>query len=599
MNGGLGMNFWMALERSRFCIFAILVSTLAAFCLFGCKVEELNHRSAFIAGNGKKIDPDADAEGSEGTQGNLNLLSNSEAINFLKRNCQSCHGIDKNGNHGPNYSSWPMSESELSVDALEVSFFAPIVYQALANKLLDSPPSYPQAMPPGSGKATGEQAKSFMQMLAWFQVNLPLVVAEAEDVYGHSVDDKVSQEVKFICSEPITLRRFLNRFTNSAFDRLPTKDEIAMYSSKELNDPVTQAQRKALSAKLWNDGNWRNEFERIGLLKLARAIGGAPALNPVGHLTKPIVDDLKLEFFRLLLAGYKDTDYSEVFKKNVAYVTSRTAPLYDCSFDSLEPIPGDDHWRECQLELPRSGYFTSVGFLASRPQSFLDETNNYGRVASLYFTLTGEGFRAATNGPAGSGEVNPLPDCLETIDNRAVTGAPRGSAAVPLFGNNCQGCHISRNLAAGSVLFRDFSPDGRIYTPDNIEVISPDALSVATSEEWTYKDLDSNNERRVTKDFLKRLLTVDKKACSVSFNPSEDPKVHTTVNDLATFLMSNKKRLARGFMRHAQRAFLNAEGVNFDLVYQAVNHVDNNKLVSVKDLITLYFESETFACKVK
>ena len=40
--------------------------------------------------------------------------------------------------------------------------------------------------------------------------------------------------------------------------------------------------------------------------------------------------------------------------------TPRTAPLYGCTVDS--------GWKACELKAPRGGFFTTVGFLSSRPQ---------------------------------------------------------------------------------------------------------------------------------------------------------------------------------------------------------------------------------------
>jgi len=529
-------------------------------------------------------------------------LKTSEVMKFLKEKCSACHGQDENGKKGTHFSSWPMPDDSLTLRNFEVSIFAPMVYAALVNKLATKPSQSPQAMPPSD--LDDDEIISVRGILAWFTINLPFVVAEAEQTFGLVSDEnRDANIIKFRCTNPVTGRKLINRLTNALFDRQPLPAEIALFDEDELNEPVSKSIRKKIVANLRKDA-WKNEFISSGLRKLADSIGGAPAIlygqtfDPDETKNRKIVDEIKLEFYLLLREYYDKFEYKEFFTTNNVMVSDLTAKYYAGCEDKSKP----NAYVACEAGSSRDGFFTTLGFLNSKPSSFLRENNNYGRMAMMYFTLMGQTFTAAFDEDAG-GDVRPLPDCLGTEDLRHKGGAPRGAAAIPAFGNLCQSCHISRNMAAGSVLFRKYSMNGEIYTPSNLSLLEPIdyAEAIGTDEvptDWTNlanvdDDLDGGDA--LTAKMLEDLLTMEPKTCVVPANKNLDPIAVKTPGDIAGYLLENERALVRGFIRHAHRTFSRSQEVNFDLVYTAIqSYEDGNK--KLPDLLESYFLSETFAC---
>jgi hypothetical protein len=250
-------------------------------------------------------------------------------------------------------------------------------------------------------------------------------------------------------------------------------------------------------------------------------------------------------------------------------------------------------WASCPLVAPRGGFFTSVGFLASKQQSFLEENNNHGRTASVYFTLYGEGLLAATDGPNG-GEIAPLPTCLDATDVRMYQSAPRGSAAIPNFGRVCQSCHISRHMAAGSVLFRPFSKRGNVYQVGTFGTGSmpdKDLFDAAIDPKWTM----GLNGPAVSQNTLATLLAGPAKAC-VSTGPAASYVNVASVADFAAQLSKNQSAIARGFMRHANRAFSNLPSITLELGLRGVQAFQSQH--RTPDLVKAYFLSDSFSCEV-
>jgi hypothetical protein len=544
---------------------------------------------------GPKKDP------ANGAAENTIVLDEVGVMTFLADACTSCHGEADDGTKAPNYSSWPLTKDALSQESFETSIYAPLVYAALFNKISDTPTTTPSQMPLGSLDATA--TAKVRGVIGWFNVTLPFVVAEAEQVYGIKSTSKAGKTtLQFTCKNPVTSRVFLNRVTAALFDRPPTANERdALFNDVDLGKPVTREQRAKVVAMLRSPA-WKSEFvEGSGLRKLASAIGGGPAIDADSPaLPAGAAQDLKEEFYQLLHEHYDDWAYEDYLETDKVMVSSTTAPLYGCA-----TTPAAGNWEECVQKAPRGGFFTTLGYLNSKPSSFLKENNNYGRVSAMYLTVMGQGFRAATDGPAGT-EIAPLPACLETTDTRTLEGAARGTAAVPAFGNICQSCHISRNLANGAVLFRPFGTNGQIYDPATLGdngTLDKTLFDAAVLPGWQYVSSPGESidfAQPVTQPWLKDLLSASLqktsiKACAVTGRSDKPTVPLKTVADLAGYIMQNKSALVRGFVRHAHRAYSVSQTVNFDLVYAAIEAYAAGKN-KVPDLLEAYFESETFAC---
>ena len=385
--------------------------------------------------------------------------------------------------------------------------------------------------------------------------------------------------------------------TLGLFDRYPTPAETAGYSESELSAPVNRIQREAIVAKL--DADWKLEVLTTSMKKLANVIGGAPTIGNVAGITAPQQADLKEEFYRLILGNYDTVNYADLFRSNTVMVSSNTASLYGCT------APAAGTWAPCQLVPPRKTFFTTRAFLASRPSSFLIENNNYGRVALIFFTLYGEKLFAATAGPTG--DAISLPSCLEGDDMRAIGGAPRGSAAVALYGAVCQGCHVARGLAAGSVLFRPFSLNGSIY-----DLATMATASNPDKEQWdTFFDRPNPAKptetlvspwaigtTKLTPAFMTGLLaasTAAPKSCVATGNKAAPYAAVADIAQLVEEYLKNTTSFSRGFTRHAQRAFMNQSAVTLEMSVKASAAYEAGKQ-KLPDLMKGYFLSDTLTC---
>lgn len=518
-----------------------------------------------------------------------NALSDAQVQTFLKSKCASCHENSKDVK-APFARIWALPDAMTS-SSLASDPYAPNFYMALANKLSTKPLQYPAQMPQGS--ISDDDTKMIQGILHWVQKAAPNVVTDSYQKYGIPNETPANLSLSFQCQAPVTLRSFLFRFTMSAFDRSPKPEEIALFPAEQLDKAVTIDQRKKLVARLSNES--KDEFLDIGLKKFAYMVGGAPAIKATDSLDDATLSDLKQEFYQLLRKHYDEWAYKQYFTSETVMVSNHTAPMYGC-------FVSDDKWQECTMRRPRSGFFTTLGYLNSKRSSFLIENNNYGRVAMIYYTLFGESLKAATNGPKGDGTVPALPSCLEQMDFRRYKDAPRGTAAVPSFGTTCQGCHLSRNLAAGSILFRPFSLTGLIYDPSSFDQVDPNEFNGATSADWTRpvqentdKDSNSSTTKQVDKAFLKALLDNPIQTCVAPSDQSKPYIPVTYVKDLVSQLMQNEDLLARGFAVHAQRSYLNSSQPNLDVVYDLTDLYRNSKN-KLPDMFNSFFMAESFSC---
>lgn len=593
-----------------------LVLVLAASVAWvGCD-ETLSEESLRVDAGGDASEPVEAAPDAASLPPGVNpqapyAYDDATATQWLASRCAACHGVDAEGVMAPAYSSWGMS-AEFSVGnvaaaiaELQTSSMTPTVYQTIYNSLGSG--TVPSPMPPtadGSPPApSAEERLQIARILGWLYTVSPMAVAEAEARYGSPrLQDLPSASFDFHCATPASRRRFLSNFTYAAFDRPPTPAEVEALGP-DPDAPVSKEERLAIVGTLRTIR--KDEFLGTGLRKLARYIGGAGGIEiPNGDdqrgLSAAQVSDLKDELYALYRRHYDETAYDDFFRSQNVAVTANTAPLYGCVFDPDNATSG---WSECAMPASRKGFFTTLGFLGSKPSSFLEGNNNYGRVASMYFTIFGETLRPDTAGPTG-GEPKALPECLEQDDLRYMNGGPIGSAAVATFGAICQTCHVSRAMAAGSVLFRRFSQRGLEYTADMFAEGATPAFDGPSFETATAPDTWAHGAGATLtpaelRQRLASLLTGSvsaPNACIPTGRPDAPTVSVSSVDAFADYyLRLSDAGVARAFGRHANRAFANSNQITFELA-QELGAVYTNNQRTLPDLVETYFASETFAC---
>ena len=114
-----------------------------------------------------------------------------------------------------------MAKNRLEKEDLEVSSLSATVYQSLFHKILPNAPSTPVAMP--KMDLNDELELNIKKVLKWFHTQTPIIVSEAQSLYGNINDDEQSEiEFTFECKEKVSSINFLNRFFLAAFNRAPT-----------------------------------------------------------------------------------------------------------------------------------------------------------------------------------------------------------------------------------------------------------------------------------------------------------------------------------------------------------------------------------------
>ncbi len=522
------------------------------------------------------------------------------AFAWLNQECAGCHGVDASGDPAINASFWAMPAT-MTRTFLESSTDTADVYQTLMYRYLAQSGTQPVAMPPLAATYDAAHDADLARAIAWMRATLPLAVFDAEALYeGVTIAPQRVQDalttLDFQCASTSTLRRFLANFTLAAYGREPLATELAEWPAAALDQPVTPAQRASIVADL---GTPRGSvaFQANGLSNLATAIGGAPGVTPKGAVTSAVATDLASEFYQLMVANAGSWPYARFFQDDTVMVTAITAPLYGAS--CTPPAKGTT-WSACTLEAPRHGFFTTLGFLNAKPSSFLQTNNNYGRVAYLYFTLYGGMPKAATSGPTGT-DTPPSPGCLEATDQRSLVGASFGTAAVPEVGTLCQGCHLRKGMAAGSVLFRPFSQTGMVYDPAQLAMgsdLAGDDPTLLTEAENAVYGAPGAATQAVTPAFLVSLLNASTNApqsCLTTGNPTTPTATFQKIGDFADYLASNTIALATGFTSHANRAFSNSDQPTAEMILR-VYSVMSNPDHTVDQLVSAYFGSDSFAC---
>jgi len=246
------------------------------------------------------------------------------------------------------------------------------------------------------------------------------------------------------------------------------------------------------------------------------------------------------------------------------------------------------------------------------------ENNNYGRVAAMNEVLKGEPLRPNTSGETGE-TINPLPKCLVSADNRVLlqgdSYAPRGTVTVPASGNFCQGCHIRRNLAAGSIAFRPFGPIGELITYSKVTDLADTTSTELSSHERTLRSLildsfrsdlwgilgDDGSVNSFTIGKFAEFLNIgtgrgQEKGCIVD-GINDEPKNVTVVADLVDHILSDELVLPRGLARIIPRALSNKNSTNPEVITAVTDSwtKSNGNLTSA---IQAYFATDTYACQL-
>jgi hypothetical protein len=547
------------------------------------------------AGDGKAVETSEgkatvrEVEASPVAKVEIPAASNQEVFDFLVKNCDGCHG-DKQ-----TFSSfWPMDPSKWTVaklpEILAVDQFAPNVYQALLNKSHNLTSSEPAPMPPGDlEKNVSDQIP---HVLKWFEKNVGSAVSETFLRYPTALHptDVPKTVFQFKCIKPSTVRSYVRRVVNDAFDREPTDSELSEFGTLDI--PVTKEHRTKISERL-SKLEWKNEFREKGLKKFASKLVGAADIGALGNISDEVALDLREEFYNLLKEKYDEWSFKDFLLSNNVMVSANTAQLYDCE------APARGSWRSCEMKAPRGSYFTTYGFLLSKPNSFLLSKNNYGRVGLMHFMVAGDVFRAATDGPAGE-TVKDLPACFKTQDYRGEKAgdkiAPFGSAKIPASGNICQSCHISRHLAVGSMVFRPFGLTGDLMSKFTLTLDSPGVREAIEANKVNQKERNGVDVP-VDVEFLRGLLDLsqpEEQACIPGTNGGKDV-ILTSVKAMAEHKIGDGRVLGQGLARHLPRAFSNLATTNQELLYSIGDAYDKGK-GKLEPVVQAYFSSETFAC---
>jgi hypothetical protein len=529
-------------------------------------------------------------------------LTGEEAVTFLSDKCLYCHGVGKDY-----YSFWPqpegMNEKNLAVDPFRLAVYQSIYNMARAFQPNGQPSPMPTEIQDDAAREVGKK------MISWIRKELPEIAFAADTKYGNSDSPINGIKFNFTCSTPLTVRQYLRKFTNDAFGREPTSIELLA-----LGDPqkrVTEKIKTNIAERIMDVASGgRKEFISYGLKTFARKFAGSADLKPrlVDKITEATVTDLKDEFYRKLEADIDKFSFKDILLSNSVMVTDKTAFLYGGPSESC-PLPGVDKWGRCQMKGPRETFWGTVGFLASKPTSFLDVNNNYGRAAFMQFGITGDVFLAATDGPRGE-VIAPLPSCLKIKDFRGTVQpnfsvAPFGAAKIPQTGNICQSCHIARNLALGSFVFRPFSGAGTIFTTDSISVTDPvNGPKVATATATSIISQEGPKGAPVAVDvaYLQSLLTQSggtESGCIPKGGKDGADIAVNTLGELAAVLIgTGEKTLGEGLARHIPRSLSNQATTTSEIT----NTIQDSLKSSGGKLLpafVAYFRSETYSCAVE
>jgi hypothetical protein len=545
--------------------------------------------------------PSANSPGSVNTSGSMHasgaILEDASVLGWITQHCggaPGCHGPKSDGRLDM---TWPMPP-RLTREWLEVTDSTAVAYELMLRKLEGTGASrFPSPMPPDSLDAEG--MRELQGVVAWFEANLPLSVEAAALRFGRARSLAMGPPPRFACQAPASVRTFMTRLTRRALGRAPSAAELGEFSATP-DAAISASQRSAVVAKL--RAGWKAEFLGTGLRTLVDTIATAGRVpypgvaGPEGtreplpvEVTRDLGGDVPSEeLYRLVLAHYDTWSYAEYLSAGTVMATRNTAPLYGCA---VTPDWQNGEWRECPLAPPRKGFFTTLGYLNLIQQSFVNSAQGSRRFSGMYFTIMGEG-------PARTGAFGPpagaIPDCMESTDTRIhkvgqyeVGG---GVAHILGLGEICRSCHMRRGVAAGMLLFRPFSTTGKAYAADTLGTAGMDLADVQSALDgtWTYQG------QTLSLDVLQGLLAFSK-ACITPDDPTRAFVSLSSVADLAAYLANQHGALARGFARHAHRAFSSAPLIPLEAMIAVTDAFDAGR-TKIPDIVTAYFGAESFAC---
>jgi len=529
-------------------------------------------------------------------------LSAEESLEFLKDSCGGCHDKEK----GDQKSFWAFDSENYTEKMLSTDTMAPSVYFTMIKKAKGVNAGAPSAMP--QVKLKDASMKKLKGTLLWMEKSFPLVVQTAYQKFDKNSKDSQKYGTGVIlnykCSKPATRRQFIRRFTNDVFSREPNADETKLMEEfGKLDEEVKKADREALAKKLFDEEDWKKEFTDKGLKKFADKIADVGQINAFGtQISADQSTDLRSEFYQKVKKDWGSKTWRDILLDDTVMVTPRTATLYGCD------VPDGD-WGPCTMKPPRGSFFGTIGYLRSRPMSLLVAPYNYGRAATMHFVISGDVFPNANNGPAGD-EVESLPSCLKSKDYRATKTdkgfAPFGALAVPSSGNFCQSCHIARQMAAGSMLFRPFNDAGIIYgSSSDLDVVKDPQFALAINNDplkgqvvknrldWKGDAGDDINEA-----FIRGLLDInsaDEKACVPASEEGGNDKDLASIRELAEYIVDDGSVLAGGLARHMPRALSNLPITSEEILVK-VNKAYTEGKGKLIPVFQAYLSSETYAC---
>lgn len=519
----------------------------------------------------------------------VKAFSDKEAIDYLKDKCAACH----ESKSGSVRSFWSLDVDGITKEKLATDTLAYKIYYSTLLRAKDIDAGKPAPMPPN--KLKGEALAEHLRFVKWYRAEAPSAVDQANREFGNGVKDSsggVGVMVNFKCSEPVTFREYIRRVTNDIFGREPTAEELKLNGATP-DLKTTAKDRATVSGRIFENEAWKKEFIDFGLKKFANKLAGSNAIEPIeGNLTPAQVEDLREEFYQILKKNFDSKSLKDILLSNKVMVSPETAPLYNCN-------PPQSGWVECEMPTERKSYFSTISYLASKRSSFLVENNNYGRAALLYFFVRGDVFKPSFNTDGGGETTKPLPSCLKSNDYRGkIIGesfAPNGTNSIPVSANLCQSCHIDRQMATGSIVFRKFNPSGLIYGSQMPLMDDPDYAS-AKAEDIVNKKEKNVAGTPVDDQFLADLLAGTGEQGCIPGGSGESDVLVNDPKELAAWMIGDGSALSAGLARHVPRAMSNLSNTSEEVILK-MNAAYSQGDGKLAPLFRAYFSSETYSCK--
>ena len=539
-------------------------------------------------------------------------FNEAEAVSYLVEQCGGCHAAG-----APLAVTWQMPDAkELSAATLAGMDTSANVYQTMVNRFKDAPEGQqPTPMPP---TVAADKKVRLGRMLEWFRENVPSAVSGAESIYGAASQfgSTVAINLTYQCGQAVTGREFITRLYLAAFGRPATTAEISQIPAAELEQSVTDSRRSELTSAIFKDTKLKNEFMTNaggGLQLFAKRLSDAISIRPSPQnigLSQAASDDLKNEFYQMLLKYIESKSYKDILLMPKVQVSPNTAPLYakDGGAPCIAPAAGS--WSECDLSAKRGNFFGTIAYLNSTNTSFLSSNNNYRRGGTVFAVLAGQSLMAQTNAPKGQ-QPDPMPSCVTTKDVRMAADdptkpdgprAPRGAMAIPRSGAFCQGCHLYKYLNVASYVFRPFDEYGLVYPAtafDDGQANNPykDMVDAATAP-GILNGVDLTGPAQpVTPFILKALFEENDKLGAQCIKDRSGKKIAdvSNIGDLVKFMVGDGKVLVNGLSRYLPKVLLNLSSTNQEIVSAVASAYtkDNGMLLPIFEA---FFNTQSFAC---